>query len=144
MMSSDGYKVYREARAHELNQTQLILMMYAGAINFLTKAVEEKNQGKDKMGKYVSKAKNVILELMASLDLDKGGEMAVLLLKTYKVIFMKLSSAFLNDDTVKVTEVRDLLTELETSWKQIAIPENKQSLPQRPLYVPQPNITPRL
>ena len=39
-MSKQGYVVYEEAQAQELDQAKLILMMYAGGINFLNRALK--------------------------------------------------------------------------------------------------------
>jgi len=71
------------------------------------------------MGKYMSLSKNFILELMASLNLEKGGEMGNMLLRTYRMLFSKLNAAHMRDDIVKIAEVRDSLAELKESWKQV-------------------------
>ena len=38
-MSIQGYVTYQDAKAWELDQAKLILMIYAGAIRFLNKAL---------------------------------------------------------------------------------------------------------
>ena len=82
-MYQQGYGVYQKAQACELDQSKLILMMYAGAIQFLNKALKAANKNRIDMGMYISKSKNVILELISSLNLENGGEMGNVLLRMY-------------------------------------------------------------
>ncbi|MBT4482491.1 MAG: flagellar export chaperone FliS [Candidatus Latescibacteria bacterium] len=118
-MYQQGFGVYQKAHACELDQTKLILMMYAGAINFLNKALKVANNDNIEMGMYLSKSKNVILELMSSLNLEKGSEMGNVLLRMYLKLYNKLNIAHMQDDVEKITEVRDSLYELEETWKQV-------------------------
>ena len=114
-----GYSTYQKARADELEQSELILMMFTGGINFLNKALDIAETDKIEMGKYVSKAKNVLLELMSSLNIENSGKMGEILLRAYRGLFNKLNAAHMMDDTQKISEVRDSLTELKNTWKQV-------------------------
>ena len=114
-----GYLTYQKAHANELEQSKLILMMFSGGIHFLDKALELAETNKTEMSKYVSKAKNVLLEIMSSLNIEDSGEMGEILFKTYRGLFIKLNSAYIVDDTQKIKEVRDSLVELEDAWKQV-------------------------
>jgi len=118
-MMSKGYNIYKEAQANELDQAQLILMMYRGAINFLNKAMEIGKTDKVKMSQYISKAKQVILELMLSLNLEDSGKMGEILLDMYQRLFRKLNTAHMNDDSLQIAEVRDSLEELEETWRRV-------------------------
>jgi flagellar protein FliS len=124
MNAKNGYQAYRDAQAQELDQAKLILMMFAGAIRFLDRALEIGTSDLRESGKYISKAKNVILELISSLDLEHSGEMGAILFRAYQGLFVKLNVAHMRDDLVKVAEVRGSLAELEDSWKRVfASPE---------------------
>ena len=118
-MYKKGYGIYQEAHAQELDQDQLILMMYAGAVNFLNKALLAAKSDVIEMGINIAKAKKVILELMSSLDIEEGGEMGEILFRMYRRLFNKLNAAHMGDDTEKIAEVRDSLVELEDTWKQV-------------------------
>lgn len=118
-MFEKGLGAYRKAQAQELDQAQLILMMYRGAINFLNKALVTEETDNVQMSFLISKAKNVILELMLSLNIEEGGDMANMLLQMYQRLFRKLNIAHMKDDRIKVAEVRDSLSELEDTWCQI-------------------------
>ena len=115
----EGYITYQKARADELEQSELILMMFSGAIHFLDRALELPESDKIEMSKYVSKAKNVLLEIMSSLNMEDSEEMGKILFKAYRGLFIKLNAAHIVDDTKKIKEVRDSLAELEDAWKQI-------------------------
>ena len=115
----EGYLAYQEARANELEQSELILMMFSGGIHFLDRALELAETDKIEMSKYVSKAKKVLLEIMSSLNIENSREMGEILFKAYRGLFIKLNSAHIVDDTLKIKEVRDSLAELEDTWKQI-------------------------
>ena len=114
-----GYSTYQKAQANEREQSELILMMFTGGIGFLDKAIELAETDKIAMGKYISKAKNVLLELMSSLDIENSGEMGEILLRTYRELFNKLNTAYMVNDTRKISEVKDSLFELENAWKQV-------------------------
>jgi len=114
-----GYIAYQEAQANELDQAKLILMMFAGAIRFLDRALEMQKTDAMEMSRLISKAKNVILELISSLDIDNGGEIGTILMRAYRELFLKLNAAHIENDTRKITDVRNSLAELEGSWKQV-------------------------
>lgn len=118
-MYTHGYSVYKEAQANELDQSQLILMMYRGAISFLNKGLEAGKTDKVQMSHYVSKAKQVIIELMLSLNIEESGGMGEMLLDMYQRLFKKLNAAHMYDDRSRIVEVRNSLEELEETWKQV-------------------------
>ena len=55
----------------------LLLMLYAGAIKFLTRAREEiEKKNYSEKGMLISKAMDVIAELDGSLNMERGGELS--------------------------------------------------------------------
>ena len=69
--------------------------MYDGAMKFIEIAVMKLKEN-DIAGKgvYISKAQAVISELMASLNTEKGGEIAVSLEKLYAFVGRQLRKAY--------------------------------------------------
>jgi len=63
--------------------------------------------------------KNVILELISSLNIEESGEMGEILLRTYRGLFIKLNVACIESDVEKITEVRDSLIELNSAWGKV-------------------------
>jgi flagellar secretion chaperone FliS len=118
-MAHNGYIVYKNAQAEQLDQARLILMMFAGSINYLNKAIIVAQSDLKEMTKLVSKTKNVLLELIASLNLEQSGDMGEILLRTYRGLFIKLNVAYIENDIDQIKEVRDSLVELEDAWKKV-------------------------
>jgi|GEM_PF-4374475 flagellar secretion chaperone FliS len=114
-----GFQAYQEAHANQLEQSELVLMMFSGSIKFLDKALELADTDKAEMSENISKAKNVLLEIISSLNIDDTGEIGTTLLNAYKRLFQKLNAAHMDDDTEKIKEVRDSLAELEEVWEKI-------------------------
>jgi len=102
------------------DQGKLILMMYDGAIRFVeiakTKLTENDVAGK---GIYISKAEAVISELMASLNMESGGEVALSLEKLYVFMNKQLRIANVNKDTKPLDVVLNILNELKEAWVKI-------------------------
>jgi flagellar secretion chaperone FliS len=122
-----GYEAYRDAQAQELDQAKLILMMFAGAVRFLDRALEIGDGNMFEAGKYISKAKKVIVELISSLDITNSGEMGPILFRTYQGLFLKLNTAHMQNDMRKTAEVRNSMAELEDSWRQVFASQEYQS-----------------
>ena len=118
-MKQKGFEAYQEAQANQLEQSKLVLMMFSGGIKFLDKALELAETDKAGMSENVSKAKKVLLELISSLNIDDTGEIGNTLMNAYRRLFQKLNAAHMNDDTVKIKEVRDSMAELEEVWQKI-------------------------
>ncbi len=118
-MASAGIGAYQEAQAREMSQGQLILLMFTGAIRFLDRAIEAGADRAADMNAHAAKAGNILLELMASLNFSEGGEMAHLLMRTYRHLFARLQAARISDDPVILKQIRDEIAELEDAWRQV-------------------------
>jgi flagellar protein FliS len=114
-----GYsQAYQKAAVNTVDQRKLILMLYDGAINFLSHAME-KMQGGDVYDAHTHliKGKSIIAELLASLNLEQGGDIARNLQRLYAFMFNELIDANLNKDPERVGHVVHLLKELRTAWQ---------------------------
>ena len=120
-----GLQTYQTFHASELDQEKLIMMMFKGSAGFLDKALDLLDENPLEAGKYLTKAKNVLMELISSLNIDEGGEIGTLLFSTYQRLHMKLNHAHMADDAVKIREVRDSLAELGETWQQVFKAESK-------------------
>lgn len=111
---------YKQAAVATTDQARLIVMMYDGAIKFLTIAVDRMDKG-DAYGVNTNliKAKSVIAELMASLNLEKGGDIAQNLQRLYAYMFNQLIDANVSKQPHSVKQVIDLLRELRAGWQSI-------------------------
>jgi flagellar protein FliS len=111
-------QAYKKAAVSTVDQRKLIVMLYDGAIRFLTTAVERmRQQDIYEAHRNLIRGKSIIAELLASLNLEAGGEIARNLQRLYTYMFNELIEANLNNDPERVTQVAGLLKELRTGWQ---------------------------
>lgn len=70
----------------------------------------------------ISKAVSILSGLMASLDMEKGGDISQNLMSLYDYMLTKLIEANLSDMTENLDEVTALLNEIKAGWA--SIPED--------------------
>ena len=119
-MTQYALNQYKTTQVNTADQGNLVLMMYDGAIRFVEIA-KKKLQENDIAGKgvYISKAEAVISELMASLNMEQGGEIASSLEKLYAFMNRQLRIANVNKDIKPLDIVLKILGELKEAWVKI-------------------------
>ena len=111
---------YKKASVNTLDQTKLIIMLYDGAIKNASFAVQHMKSGQiEKVHDCLIKTKNIVTELMATLNLDRGGDIAKNLQSLYSYMFSQLIEANMSKNSEPVIVVIDLLKELRAAWTQI-------------------------
>ena len=111
---------YKKASVNTLDQNKLIIMLYDGAIKNASFAVEHmKSEEVEKVHDYLIKTKNIVTELMATLNMDQGGDIAKNLQSLYSYMFGQLIEANMEKKPEPVIVVIDLLKELRAAWMQI-------------------------
>ena len=128
---------YRKASVNTLDQNKLIVMLYDGAIKQAGFAVEHiKKNEIEKAHNALVKAKNIVSELMSSLNMEKGGEVAKNLKSLYAFMFSQLIEANMNKESKPIVTVIGLLKELREAWIHIGntnkAPAVPGSRPQQP------------
>ena len=111
---------YKRSQVETADQLSLILMLYDRAILLLEKAkneISEKNY--EEKHHYLTKASNIVYELLASLDIDKGGEIADSLSRLYSFVIREIMDADKNLNTKALDNAKGILSELRTSWEGI-------------------------
>ena len=117
-------KVYQKAAVSTLDQKKMIVLLYDGAIKFLSIAANKMNAG-DAYEAHTNliRGKSIVAELLASLDLNAGGEIALNLQRLYAYMFNTLIDANLQRDVSRVKEVIELLKQLREAWKVVEAPK---------------------
>tara|TARA_B100001105_G_scaffold114880_1_gene92044 strand:+ start:552 stop:1019 length:468 start_codon:yes stop_codon:yes gene_type:complete len=111
---------YKKASVNTLDQNKLIIMLYDGAIKNASFAVEHmKSEEIEKVHDCLIKTKNIVTELMATLNMDQGGDIAKNLQSLYSYMFSQLIEANMEKKPEPVIVVIDLLKELRAAWVQI-------------------------
>ena len=111
-------QAYKKAAVSTVDQRKLIIMLYDGAIKFLTMATDrmQKND-RYEAHKNLIRGKSIIAELLASLNMEQGGEIAQNLQRLYTYMFNELIEANLENDPNRVATIIELLRELRLGWK---------------------------
>ncbi len=114
------YDVYTKSRVNTTSQVGLIVMLYEGAIRFLSLAIHSMDEKKFyEKATYINKATKIIEELQNSLDFQQGGEIAVNLNKLYTFFLKEISSASMSNNKQTIEKIISLLTEMKQSWEQV-------------------------
>lgn len=122
MYSSHQQKVshYKRQEIQTASPGKLIVMLYDGAIRNIDKGIEAINSG-DFENKEValSKAQDIILELLGALDVEAGGEIALNLESLYVYLIRRITTGSLEKDIEGLEEARRILADLREAWDEI-------------------------
>ncbi len=119
-MAKSSIDQYRKSAVSGASPLQLVIMLYDGALRFmeagrhamLKREVYQQNDN-------LTKAQRIISELLSTLDLQQGGEVAKNLFSIYTYVYDKLVEANLEDKPEIVEECTTILSELRESWVEL-------------------------
>jgi flagellar biosynthetic protein FliS len=124
---------YLETQVTTTSQGQVLIMLYDGAINFLTRA-KDLIDAKDYAGKgnLISSAIDIINELASSLNQEKGGDLANNLSQLYFYCVKRLFTANSRMNKEHIDEVITILGGIRSAYAQILdTPEAQAALAQK-------------
>jgi flagellar protein FliS len=119
----DPVNAYKEIQIKTANQIRLIVMLYDGAIRHLNLAIDACAEGHrryDAINSHLIAAQDILSELMASLDFEKGGVLAKNLFSLYSFMNRRLLDGNLKKDPVPLNEVKKMLGDLREAWDEIS------------------------
>lgn len=121
MFQDDPYHAYLDNNVASGNPVGLVTALYEGAI----KAVQEARhclEAGDIWGrsKAISKAVDILTELILSLDHEKGGDLSARLKELYGYMQHRLLGAHATQEDEPMAEVVGLLTNLLDGWYKVA------------------------
>jgi flagellar secretion chaperone FliS len=136
-MYSNGIQSYRKTDVSTSDPVKLVIMCYEGAIDSLKLAKEKlKEKDYEKKAKAIIKAQDIIVELLCSLDLKKGGAIASNLSGLYNYMLRRILHGDVNRDMGAIDEVIGMLNELLSAWREVALkPESQVHSAQERLYL---------
>jgi flagellar secretion chaperone FliS len=123
VLKDNPIKAYKETQIKTATPGRLIILLYDEAIKCLNLAIDRlKKQTKklDEINNNVVKAQDVIAELMASLDFDKGGEIAKNLFSLYTFMNKELLHANIKKDPEPMEKVVKMLGDLRIAWIEVS------------------------
>ena len=147
MVKHRFHKEYHQNEVATSSQAKLIVMMYEGALKFVTLAIEGiDNHDLSKKGKYINKTHDIINELSCALDMKKGGEVAQKLESLYQFILHQLTLANIKSDRKTLESIVNVITPLMEAWKELLAKKNtneKDASQQNKAFQPHKKFTSR-
>jgi flagellar protein FliS len=119
---AQGYQAYQNTsvnvKASGADIHSLVLMLFDGFLDELAR-VEGHIQAKrfDKKAQSVEKLLKILGGLDASLDQDKGGEVAVNMHRLYEFCGQEILKASLKNSVEELVVVRTVMTDLQEGWQ---------------------------
>ena len=111
---------YRKTNVETAGKTDLVILCYEKAIQFLVQARNAYDDGEfEKKANALKKAMDIIEELNCSLDFEKGGQIAKNLDAIYNYLQRRLLEGDVNKDLTVFDEVIRIMGELKEAWETI-------------------------
>jgi len=137
---NQALSAYRETRVRTASQGSLIIMLYDEAIKRIGAAITlfdddfKKNPARiETANGHILKSQEIITELMASLDMQAGGEISRNLFALYTWFNQQLIEGNMEKKPEKLESVKNLMEQLRGAWIEVvnntAVPSPVQSAP---------------
>ncbi|KGI39712.1 flagellar export chaperone FliS [Clostridium tetani] len=117
MYANNAYNTYKTNSVNYASKEQLLLMVLDGAVKF-SKIAKQGIEEKDivKAHQNIIKTQNIFYELMATLDVEHGGQWAENLMRIYDFIIQKLLEANIKKDVKVMKEIIPLIEDIRDTW----------------------------
>ena len=121
MTPDSASNVYQQMEVTTADNLRLVVLLYDGAIRFLTEA-KGFIQTRDLVGKAqaIDRASAILGELQSTLSVEEGGEIAASLDRLYLYMMDRVLEASSRLDVGPLDEVVRLLRLLNSAWTEIA------------------------
>lgn len=114
-------KQYQNVQVLTADGVRLIIMLYDGVVRF-NKGAQMAIEAGDIQGRnlFINKSMAIISELMNSLNMERGGEVARKLESLYDFCINELNTANMKNDAKPLDSVNRVMGELRQGWEAIA------------------------
>lgn len=120
-VQAGAYQAYRNTQIQTASSSELLLMLYDGAIKFCKQAlVHLEDCNWEAVHNSLTKVQDIIAELSMSLNFAAGGEIATSLHQLYDYMERRLIEANVQKKAEPVQEVLGMLNELRDAWAEAA------------------------
>ena len=120
MALNNPYAVYKNNSVNFASKEQLLLMLVDGAVKFAKvgrQAIVDKKVAL--AHENIVKTQDIFYELMATLDVQKGGDWARKLMSVYEFIVRSLVEANMKKDVTIMDQVIPLIEEVRDTWHRL-------------------------
>lgn len=117
-MGTGAYQSYLENEVLTSDPLQLVRLLYRGALD----AISGARLNQPERNRLISKAIAIVGELNRTLDMNRGGHLALQLSSLYNYILSRLAEARLKQSDELLVEPEQLLETLFEGWRQCEWP----------------------
>lgn len=117
-MAAQRYGLYKTAAVEQADPVKLVSLLYEGALRFVELGRRGIAEG-DAEGAHnaIMRAYAIVAELLATLDFEKGGEIAQRLEQLYDYVLHLLREANLAKSSTRLDQAEKVLRELAGAWE---------------------------
>ncbi len=117
-------EAYLQNLVENANPIRLVIMLYDKAISCIEEAIDAIEKGLETPEDVKVKAENltratdILIVLKASLDFEKGKEIAKNLNEIYEVLINEVIDANIKNDAENLKKIKDVLEGLREAWEE--------------------------
>lgn len=121
MRFQQAVEIYRNVAVETAHPLKLVIMAYQGAVAALDRAVLALDKKDYRLkSEEIQRAMSLVSELLAALDMEKGGQIAKAFSSLYSYFLKRLLQADLHKDLKALKEVRSHLAQLQEAWEELS------------------------
>jgi len=111
---------YQQTQVMTSDPLKLVILLYDEGIRYLREAIEAyRERDYERKSERLIYGMEVISELLASLDLEKGGDIARRLQAIYTFLLQEILLADAEESTERLETVIRMLEELRDAWREL-------------------------
>jgi flagellar secretion chaperone FliS len=120
---------YKQQKISSMSQQELIVFLYESSLSLLEEA-RVKIAASDVPGTHekLSRARDIFLHLLSTLNAEAGGEFARRLSSLYAFFIEKITVANVTKNTQELDDIIPLISGIRDAWANIKFDENDPSL----------------
>lgn len=136
---------YLKTQVETATKEQLVVMLFDGIVRFTEQARKSIRENDiENIHQHLMRAQAIVMELIYTVDREKGGDVAQSLLALHAYAFNCLIQANMKRDESKIDEVQEIYRQLRGGWTAamgnlgISSTTSQTAAPSRPAAVPAP------
>lgn len=124
----NAQNAYQEVKIMNMSQVDLIIHIYQGAIGFMMSARTDFQQNRMTEGRTAcEKARKCIVHLYATLDMEKGLEIANYLSQLYAYVIQQIDFIMASKSLEQIDDVVNILRTLKEGWEAVKEQEGNET-----------------
>ncbi len=114
------FESYKSTQINTSDPGRLILMLYDGAIRSLEKAkAHAERRNHEGRAKELVRVTDIVSELLACLDTERGGRLASSLASLYGFVLRRIMDANMHNEVRAIEDCLSVMKTLQDGWRQI-------------------------